>query len=324
MIRSVPVGTGAFVPIGPAGTDATALAGAMSSRVFTDTSTNALAIRFRAAKRVSEPRGRFAPVRSSSSSTSIPARRLLLIGIGAGGPSLLTTEAIGAIAEVDAFFVVEKGADKTDLADIRRDVLEQFAVSRPFRVLVVDDGVRDPSLPYEEGVARWHSGRVEAFERLLVDDVADAETAGILVWGDPSLYDSTLRIVDQVNDRGHVRIEHKVFPGISSVQLLTARHRIPLNRIGGSVLITTGRRLREGLSDGVDDIVVMLDAETSFTTVIGRDYEIFWGAYLGGPGELLVAGRVDDVADEIVRIRAQARATRGWIFDTYLLRRVPG
>jgi len=249
-------------------------------------------------------------------------RRLLLIGIGPGDPSFVTAQAAAAIADVDAFIAFDKGDSKADLLGARRAVLDRFAVSKPSRTLVIDDGVRDPDRPYGKAVARWHLERVEAFERVLVADVGEHETVGILIWGDPSLYDSALRIVDQINSRGRVSVEHTVFPGISSVQVLTSRHRIPLNRIGGPVQITTGRLLRERPPDGVDDLVVMLDADTSFTTLIGRGWEIFWGAYLGSPDELLVAGRLDDVADEIVRVRAEARAAKGWMFDIYLLRRL--
>lgn len=254
--------------------------------------------------------------------SSIATRRLHVIGIGAGDSSFVTAEAAAAIAETDAFVVINKGEQKADLVGLRHHVLEQFAVRKPYRVISIEDGHRDSALPYGDAVARWHLRRAAEFERVLVEDVASDETSAVLVWGDPSLYDSTLRIIDQVNDRGRVSLQYTVFPGISSVQVLTARHRIPLNRIAGSVLITTGRRLRDGLPDGVDDVVVMLDADTSFTTLVGHGFEIFWGAYLGSPDELLVAGPLDEVADEIVRIRAEARAAKGWMFDTYLLRRL--
>jgi len=251
-----------------------------------------------------------------------PARRLQLIGIGPGDPSFVTQQAAAAIADVDVFIVIDKGDSKSDLLEARREILDRFARTKAFRVLVIDDGGRDPDLPYAEAVARWHLERVEAFERALIADVGEHETVGILIWGDPSLYDSTLRIIDQLNGRGNVMIDHTVYPGISSIQVLTSRHRIPLNRIGGPVQIMTGRLLRECPPDGVDDLVVMLDADTSFTTLIGRGWEIFWGAYLGSQDELLVAGPVDDVADEIVRLRARARAAKGWMFDIYLLRRL--
>ncbi len=248
-------------------------------------------------------------------------RTVRVIGIGAGDPSLITMQAAAALDEVDVFVVIDKGDAKDDLLAVRREVLERFATKRPYRVIEISDPVRDSSLGYAEAVALWHLARLALIERALLDEVESHETVGLLVWGDPSLYDSTLRIIDQLNSRGNVAVEHTVYPGVSSVQLLTARHRIALNRIGHSVHITTGRLLREGLPAGVDDVVVMLDGETSFTALIGRGYEIFWGAFLGSADEVLIVGRLDDVADEIVRVRAAERERKGWIFDTYLLRR---
>jgi precorrin-6A synthase len=112
-----------------------------------------------------------------------------------------------------------------------------------------------------------------------------------------------------------------VIPGVTSVQSLAAQHRIVLNRIGEPVHITTGRRLAEGLPDGVDNAVDMLDAHCTFTQVAGDDVLIWWGAYLGTPDEVLISGRLRDVEDEIQRVRAELRDRRGWIMVTYLLRR---
>jgi precorrin-6A synthase len=65
--------------------------------------------------------------------------------------------------------------------------------------------------------------------------------------------------------------------------------------------------------------VVMLDADCSFLEC-PRDTNIWWGAYLGTPDELLVAGTVGGVGEQIVTERAEARERHGWIMDTYLLR----
>ena len=105
------------------------------------------------------------------------------------------------------------------------------------------------------------------------------------------------------------------------MQALAARHRIALNRIGRPIVITTGRRLSEGLHDDADDIVVMLDAACAFRRFAEAPVDIYWGAYIGTPDEILVAGGVAEVMDEIERVRAEARARKGWIMDTYLLRR---
>jgi precorrin-6A synthase len=108
-----------------------------------------------------------------------------------------------------------------------------------------------------------------------------------------------------------------VIPGITAIQALTARHRIPLNEVGEPVLITTGRRLREdGLSGAA---VVMLDGDCSFRACPPLT-RIWWGAYLGTQDELLVSGTVGQVGGKIAELRAEARARHGWIMDTYLLR----
>jgi precorrin-6A synthase len=159
------------------------------------------------------------------------------------------------------------------------------------------------------------------WEALLRDELGDDGVGAFLVWGDPSLYDSTLAVIDRVLARGAVAFDHEVVPGISSVHALTARHRIALNHVGGAVQITTGRRLAAGWPHGVDDLVVMLDADCAFRRLDPEGVEIYWGAYLGTADELLLAGPLAEVAEEIARVRAHARAHKGWIMDTYLLRR---
>jgi len=66
--------------------------------------------------------------------------------------------------------------------------------------------------------------------------------------------------------------------------------------------------------------VVMLDGSPSFAH-LDPDLTIHWGAYLGSPDEILVAGRLGDVGEEIRSLRAEARARHGWIMDIYLLTR---
>ncbi len=142
----------------------------------------------------------------------------------------------------------------------------------------------------------------------------------MLVWGDPAIYDSTLRIIELMRTGGRA-LEFEVIPGISSVQVLAAKHRIALNRIGESVLLTTGRKLAEGFPDDAGSVVVLLDGVQAFADLADPDLEIFWGAYLGTEHEILRAGKLAEVKDEIAAVRKQARQQHGWIMDVYLLRR---
>ena len=249
-------------------------------------------------------------------------RKLLLIGIGAGDPEQVTAQAIRALNEVDVFFVVEKGEEKHDLVDLRREICERYIRDPSYRTVEMRDPERDrTSQAYGNAVAAWRHARAQLYEATMRAELGPDQCGAFLVWGDPALYDSTLAIVEEILARGELEFDYEVVPGISSVQALAARHRIALNRVGRPIHITTGRRLAEGLHDDADDIVVMLDAGCSFRRFADQPVDIYWGAYVGTPDEILISGAVADVADEIERLRAEARERKGWIMDTYVLRR---
>jgi precorrin-6A synthase len=253
-------------------------------------------------------------------------RAVLIIGVGAGDPDYVTVQAIKALNRVDAFFVIDKGAAKDDLVALRKQICAtHIAPGRAYRFVEARDPERNRaptgSAEYTEAVRAWHEARAEIFESMIADELDDDGVGAFLVWGDPSLYDGTIRIVEQLIARERVEFDYEVIPGISSLHSLTARHRIPLNRIGEPVHITPGRLIADGLAPGLDNVVVMLDGACAFTAVQDDDVTIYWGAYLGTPDELLISGPVTKVAAEIVRVRAQARERKGWIMDTYLLRR---
>ena len=246
-------------------------------------------------------------------------RRLSIIGIGAGNPDYITVQAIKALETVDAVFLIDKGEEKDDLTKLRREICERY-IKKPFRTIAAKDPERDRRPEnYGAAVAAWHDKRAAIYEAMIRGELADGQHGAFLVWGDPSLYDSTLRIVDQVVAMKTVAFELDVIPGITSVQALAARHRIALNRIGGPVHITTGRQLAKGLPG--DDVVVMLDGDCTFKTVKDSNVDIYWGAYVGTANEILISGKLTECSTDIARARAEARARHGWIMDTYLLRK---
>jgi precorrin-6A synthase len=249
-------------------------------------------------------------------------RKIFVIGIGAGNPDYITMQAINALNEVDVFFVIDKGREKEDLLHLRKEICERYIKDKSYRTIQIQDPGRDrTSSSYESGVKAWHDQRAIVYERLIGQELGEGECGAFLVWGDPSLYDSTLRIIDQIIARGAIAFEFEVIPGISSIQALASRHRITLNRIGRSVHITTGRKISEGLPDNIDDVVVMLDAECSFRNVNDPEIDIYWGAYIGTEDEILVSGNLKGLMHDIERIRKEAKGKKGWIMDTYLLRR---
>ena len=249
-------------------------------------------------------------------------RRLLVIGIGAGDPDHLTVQAIKAMNRVDVFFVVDKGEAAGELTRLRHELCARFVERPGYRIVELPDPPRDrAAAAYRPAVDDWRRRRAELWARTLRRELGEDDQGGFLVWGDPSLYDSTLDVLERIRDGGDLELDWEVVPGISSVQALAASHRIPLNRVGGPVHITTGRRLADGFPEHSDDVVVMLDAACSFEGLADQDLEIYWGAYVGTEDELLVAGKLREVAAEIRELRRAARERKGWIMDTYLLRR---
>lgn len=246
-------------------------------------------------------------------------KTLLIIGIGAGDPEHLTVQAIEALNRVDVFFLMDKGSDKDRLIDLRRQICERFIRQPTYRFVEATSpervrGVAD----YRGSVEDLNRDKQAVLDRL-VGDMADGECAGMMIWGDPTLYDSTIRNVEAI--AGRHALDWSVIPGISSIQALAARHRTTLNSIGRPVAITTGRRLAEGFPEGTDSAVVMLDAGDTYRRFADAEMEIFWGAYVGMDEEILIKGRVREVADEIARRRADARQANGWIMDSYILRK---
>lgn len=244
-----------------------------------------------------------------------------VIGIGPGDPRQITLQAIEAMADVDVFVALEKGSAKTGLLDARKEILARHASSSHRLVEIVDPPRDRTPADYDAEVRRWHAARSDLIATTLRDELPDGGVAAFLVWGDPALYDSTLRIVDDLSARPDITVDVEVIPGVTSASALTAAHRVVANRIGEPIHITTGRRLADTPSGADANQMVMLDADLAFRNTADPDDHIWWGAYLGTPDEMLISGRVGDVGEQIAEQRAAARERIGWIMDIYLLRK---
>jgi precorrin-6A synthase len=249
-------------------------------------------------------------------------KKILIIGIGAGNPDYVTIQAVNALNQVDVFFIMDKGPEKAKLIELRKEVCRRFIQGDDYRFVDTNSPEWDrKSADYLATVDDLNRDKQAVFERLIGTELRDGEVGAFLIWGDPTLYDSTIRIVETIAASGRHIFDYEVIPGISSVQALAASHKTTLNRVGQSIEITTGRRLAEGFPDNIDSVVVMLDGDNSYKRFADQDIDIYWGAYLGTPDEILVSGKLKDVAGDIERIRAEARRENGWIMDTYLMRR---
>lgn len=249
-------------------------------------------------------------------------KRLSLIGIGPGGPEYLTLQAIEAMRGVDVFFMLEKvGPGKEELLEIRRRIMDRYLRPDRFRVVTASSPPRNTTGGYRQGVAAWHAEKRRLFIELFERELAEGQCGAFLIWGDPALYDQTVSLISAIVAAAPDRYTLEVIPGITAVQALTAAHRIPLNRVGEAISITTGRQMAQCDPSSVNNAFVMLDGEETFRRFDGQDMDIYWGAYLGTDDQLLIAGALDEVRDELLRTRRRARERKGWIMDTYLLRR---
>ena len=256
---------------------------------------------------------------------------MLLIGIGAGDPRQITLEAVEALNRADVFFILDKGAGKDELRHLREAFCQRhIAPERSWRMVVLEDPKRPPvSTAADQGeayhavVKAWHRARVSRLTTAIKHHLLPGQTGAFLVWGDPMLYDSMLRLVEQLQATVTGGLEYTVIPGISSVQMLCAAHRIPLNRIGESVTITTGRQLRRQLEHDSaaphGDTLVMLDGACVFQHVQRDDLYLYWGANMGTASACLMKGPLHEVSDAVVQRREQVRAQAGWVMDVYLL-----
>lgn len=237
-----------------------------------------------------------------------------VIGIGMG-LGQITAEAAEALRGCDYVIAASKRDDDGLLA-LRSEVCDAYDLP----LVVVPDPERDRDASsvasgeaYVDAVQDWHTARVNAYREVIS---TRAGRPGFLVWGDPALYDSTIRIVRELDE------DYTVVAGVSAPQLLAARHRIVLHEVGQPVLITTQRRLASAIADGAQNVVVMLTS--GFPDDLAAqiaDWQIWWGANLGVPSQRLVSGRVADVADQIRAARDAAKADAGWVMDLYLVRK---
>ena len=252
-------------------------------------------------------------------------RRIRIIGVGPGDPEMVTLEAVAAMRSVDFFLVTDKsGTVKQGMPDplvhARERLLDRH-LDRPAVVVKVQDAPRERRAEftgtdedYRAAVQAWHDARIEKYVAALAEHEGDV---GFLVWGDPAFYDSTIRVVDALAER--MELEVDVIPGISSVQLLAARHQVVLHDVARPLHVTTARAVMDAVEAGQENLVVMLNRVVDLPGL--EDWRIWWGGNLGTEHEELVAGRVGDVLGDIEAARDRLRGAAGWVMDIYLLRR---
>lgn len=251
-------------------------------------------------------------------------KKIYLIGIGPGDKDYLTLQAVETLKKVDVFFLLEKGERKDkDLLRIRREILERHLKPGTYRVVTAKMPVRQRGgRAYNEAVSKWRGEVANTIEEFIGNELKNGQCGGILVWGDPALYDGHLEMLRELSKK--IEFSYEVIPGISSIQVLAAKHKIPLNRISEPILITTARHLKEYNPSEIKNMIVVLDSRASFNNIDDDNIEIYWGGYLGSEDEVLLSGKLKDVKGEIKKTIMEAKRRKGWIMDAYILRRRMG
>ena len=247
---------------------------------------------------------------------------LFLVGIGTGNPKHITLQAIEQLKSADIIIIPRKANSKGDLADLRHQICNELLKEESPTLFEFDLPSRNEEKTYLNAVDEWHGAIAiiwgECIKNAQQTLKKRIKSVGLLIWGDPSLYDSSMRIAERLEPYPHIT----VIPGITSIQALTAAHKITINEIGKPFVITTGREIANfGFPDGIDTAIIMLDGNCSFTMLKQEIYHIWWGAYLGMESQILIEGKLKEVSEVIVETRKKAREVHGWIMDSYLLRR---
>ena len=254
---------------------------------------------------------------------------LYLIGLGFGDAKHVTEEAAETIKSCNLIIIGKKKDEKSEIADLKKNICQSFIETNSvkFREFIIPER-QSTNKKYIKSVIDWHDDIAKTWVDIINQYTSSTArrniNVGIPIWGDPSLYDSSQRIALRVkNALFHTSI--KLIPGLSSIQLLVSAFGIPFNEIGKSVLITTGRLLKEkGWPDGVETIYVVLDGECSFKFLQGNNIYVWWAAYLGMKEQTLIQGDVQKIGQDIINTRNTLRSVKGWILDIYKLQRIIG
>ena len=111
-------------------------------------------------------------------------KKILIIGIGAGDPDFVTMQAVKALNTVDVFFILEKGAAKDGMMELRREICRRYAKDRAYRMIEAPSPTRDPRpADYAACVDDLNRAKQDAFEKMIADGLGEGQTGAILRLG---------------------------------------------------------------------------------------------------------------------------------------------
>ena len=107
-----------------------------------------------------------------------------------------------AINAADLILIPRKGEEKSDLAELRREICARVLTGGTTRLVEFDLPARDVDREdYRGGVDDWHDAVAAVWSREIGEHLGADGRVAFLIWGDPSLYDSSLRIARRLDPR---------------------------------------------------------------------------------------------------------------------------
>ena len=127
---------------------------------------------------------------------------LFLVGVGTGNPAHITLQAIEQLKSADIIIIPRKENSKSDLADLRYDICNKILGEECPQLFEFDLPTRNNKQIYLKAVEEWH----ETIAKTWIACIKKAQqvlrkpvkSVGLLIWGDPSLYDSSIRIAKRL------------------------------------------------------------------------------------------------------------------------------
>ncbi len=246
-------------------------------------------------------------------------KKVYIVGVGPGDPKYLTLEAFEVIKRTKNFIIPIKKGKKAELTEIRERIIEFCkGGDKSYKLIKVEFPERKKGGVYKSEVEQWRLEKAN----ILAEVLKEVYEACFLVLGDPSLYDGHIEIFKQVKKKLPLEIE--VIPGISTFNLLSAKHKISLTRIAETLLITTPRPLRKQKEILMNTMVFLDNYETFKLFKDDKELMIYWGAYIGTEKEVLLSGKLSECWHKLVELRKELKEKYGYIMETYFLTKDKG
>ena len=117
-----------------------------------------------------------------------------LIGVGTGNLEHLTLEAINILNESDLILLPKKSEDTKDLINLRYEICSKFLKKENNNLVEFRVPERNKEKIYSDSVSDWHEKLAISWDKAIKNFKGKKNKISLLIWGDPCLYDSSIKI----------------------------------------------------------------------------------------------------------------------------------